>query len=108
RAEVERRSDDRHGLVHAGQGYPGGLRIARAGRYRPMKGAAARIKVLLADDDAAYLESIRRLIESQPELSVIGQAADGLRAIELADEVEPDAAVIDVHMPLLDGITAIA
>ena len=84
------------------------MRIARVGTYRPVKGAAARIKVLLADDDAAYLESLRRLIESQPDLSVIGQAADGLGAIELADEVEPDAAVIDVHMPLLDGITAIA
>ena len=38
----------------------------------------------------------------------MGRAGNGLRAIELADEVEPDAAVIDVHMPLLDGVTAIA
>jgi len=68
----------------------------------------SRIKVLLADDDPAYRESLRALVEEQPELSVVGQASDGLGALELADEVEPDAAVIDVHMPLLDGVTTIA
>jgi len=67
-----------------------------------------RIKVLLADDDPAYRESLRALVEEQPELSVVGQASDGLGALELADEVEPDAAGIDVHMPLLDGVTTIA
>ena len=64
--------------------------------------------MLLADDDAAYLESLRLLVEEQPDLSVVGQASDGLGAIELVDQVEPDAAVIDVHMPLLDGVTTIA
>ena len=73
-----------------------------------MAAAPSRIKVLLADDDAAYLESLRVLVEEQPDLFVVGQASDGLAAIELADEVDPDAAVIDVHMPLVDGVTAIA
>jgi DNA-binding NarL/FixJ family response regulator len=66
------------------------------------------IRVLLADDDEAYLHSLRELVEHQPELSVVGTARDGLGAIELADQLRPDAAVIDIHMPLVDGVTAVA
>jgi len=69
---------------------------------------AATVRVLLADDDAKFLESLRQLIESQPHLGVVGTAADGLAAIELADDLTPDAVVIDLHMPLLDGVTAVA
>ncbi len=68
----------------------------------------ATVRVLLADDDATFLESLRQLIESQPHLGVVGAASDGLAAIELADELHPDAVVIDLHMPLLDGVSAVA
>jgi DNA-binding NarL/FixJ family response regulator len=70
--------------------------------------AAAPVRVLLADDDEAFLASLRPLIEHQPELTVVGAAENGLDAIELADELEPDAVVIDLHMPLVDGVTAVA
>ena len=66
------------------------------------------IRVLLADDDEAFLEHLQALIESQRELSVVGTATDGLAAIELVDELGPDAAVLDLHMPLLDGVSACA
>jgi DNA-binding NarL/FixJ family response regulator len=66
------------------------------------------IKVLLADDDERYLESLRTLVEDQPELSVVAQATDGLGAIEAAEEFDVDAAVIDLHMPVVDGVTAVA
>ncbi|MGH3002546.1 MAG: response regulator transcription factor [Gaiellaceae bacterium] len=66
------------------------------------------IKVLIADDDARFLDSLRALIDRQPELSVVGAAANGLEAIELADAFEVDAAVVDLHMPLLDGVTTVA
>jgi DNA-binding NarL/FixJ family response regulator len=69
---------------------------------------AAAVRVLLADDDDSFLESLRPLIERQPELTVVGQAANGLDAIELVDELAPDAVVIDLHMPLVDGVTAVA
>jgi DNA-binding NarL/FixJ family response regulator len=62
----------------------------------------------LADDDDSFLDSLTPLIEHQPELTVIGTAANGLDAIELADELDPDAVVIDLHMPLVDGVTAVA
>ena len=66
------------------------------------------IRVLLADDDRTFLESLRDLIDRQPELGVVGLAENGLEAIEQADELEPDAVVIDLHMPLVDGVTAVA
>jgi DNA-binding NarL/FixJ family response regulator len=66
------------------------------------------IRVLIADDDRAFLDSLRDLIDRQPELSVVGSAGDGLEAIELADDLDPDAVVIDLHMPLLDGVSAAA
>ena len=47
------------------------------------------------------------LVGKQPELAVVGTAPDGLAAIELADELSPDAIVIDLHMPRLDGVSAV-
>ncbi len=70
--------------------------------------AAGTIRVLLADDDAPFLEALSPLIERQPELAVVGIALDGLAAIELAEELSPDAVVIDLHMPQLDGVSAVA
>jgi DNA-binding NarL/FixJ family response regulator len=66
------------------------------------------ITVLLADDDELFLESLRALIDRQPELAVVGAARNGVEAIELAAELDPDAAVVDLHMPLLDEIGAVS
>jgi DNA-binding NarL/FixJ family response regulator len=68
--------------------------------------ASDRIQVLIADDDRSFLESLRDLIDRQPELAVVGAATDGLQAIELAEDLDPDAVVLDLHMPLLDGVSA--
>ena len=68
----------------------------------------SRIRVLIADDDPAFLRSLEVLIDRQPELSVVGVAADGLEAIELVERLDPDAVVLDLHMPLLDGVSATA
>ena len=74
-----------------------------------MEDAAGQgIRVLLADDDRDFVESLQELIDRQPELTVVASATNGLEAIELVDEVAPDAAVVDLHMPLLDGVTAVA
>jgi len=65
------------------------------------------INVLLADDDVGFVTSLRELVDRQPELHVVGAAANGLEAIDLVERLGPDAAVIDLHMPLLDGTAAI-
>jgi DNA-binding NarL/FixJ family response regulator len=69
---------------------------------------SAPIRVLIADDDQAYLESLRVLIESRPELAVVGVARDGQEALDLAAAVEPDAVVLDLHMPRVDGVEAVS
>src|SRR2546429_455538 len=70
--------------------------------------AAGTVRGLAADDDDPFRGALSPLIERQPELAVVATAADGLAAIELADELAPDAVVIDLHMPRLDGVTAVA
>jgi DNA-binding NarL/FixJ family response regulator len=70
-------------------------------------GDSAPVRVVIADDDGAFLESLRALIEAQPELQIVGTARDGLEAIELTAALEPDAVVIDPHNPRLVGVTAI-
>ncbi|HEY7603377.1 MAG TPA: response regulator transcription factor [Gaiellaceae bacterium] len=65
------------------------------------------IRVLLADDDKRYAAALRVLIEEQPELTVVALAYDGLETLDLADELSPDAVVVDLHMPNMDGVTAI-
>jgi DNA-binding NarL/FixJ family response regulator len=75
---------------------------------QPEGSTAVPVRVLLADDDPDFVASLRPLIEHQPALTVAGVAGNGLDAIELADRLEPDAVVIDLHMPIVDGVTAVA
>ena len=67
-----------------------------------------RLKVVLVDDDGGFAESLRTMVEDQPDLSVVGVASDGLEALELVEQAEPQAVLIDLHMPLLDGVSTIA
>ena len=69
--------------------------------------AERRITVVLADDDRGFVESLRGIVD-EPRLSVVGVAGDGLEALELVDELAPEAVVIDLHMPRLDGVSALA
>ena len=107
-AEVERGTDECHlpgGRLHA-HGHKANVPTLMDQADGVV--AAALVRVLLADDDGAFLESLVPLIEHQPELTVVATAGNGLDAIELADELAPDAVVIDLHMPLVDGVTAVA
>jgi two-component system secretion response regulator SsrB len=70
--------------------------------------SSSPVRVLIADDEPDFLEALRPLIDRQPELRVVASAENGLDAIELCDALEPDAVVIDLHMPLVDGVTAVA
>ncbi len=64
------------------------------------------IRVLLADDHAVLRAGLARLLALEPDLEVVGQAADGREAVELADRHRPEVILMDVSMPRLDGIGA--
>ncbi|MEU7914661.1 response regulator transcription factor [Microbispora bryophytorum] len=64
------------------------------------------IGVLLADDEDLIRTGLRIIIESEPGLSVVGEAADGVAAVSLARSLRPDVVLMDVRMPAVDGIQA--
>lgn len=63
-----------------------------------------RIRVMLVDDQPLFRRGIRMLVGSQDDLEVVGEAADGLDAVEVATEVQPDVVLMDIRMPRADGI----
>lgn len=66
------------------------------------------IRVLLADDHGVVRKGLKFLLESEPDLQVAGEAADGRQAVDLAAEIQPDIVVMDIAMPRLNGIDATA
>ena len=64
------------------------------------------IRVLIADDQALLRGSFRVLVETEPGLTVVGEAENGAHAVELAREHRPDVVLMDVRMPVMDGIEA--
>lgn len=64
------------------------------------------IKVLVVDDEALLRSAFSSLIGAQEDLEVVGQAASGQQAVELAASLAPDVVVMDVRMPVMDGIEA--
>ena len=64
------------------------------------------IRVLIADDHSVVREGLRMFLGRDPELIVVGEAADGLEAVRLARELRPDVVLMDLLMPAMDGIAA--
>jgi DNA-binding NarL/FixJ family response regulator len=64
------------------------------------------IRVVVADDQALVRGGFRMILESQPDLEVVGEAADGAEAVELARTLTPDVLLMDIRMPNVDGIEA--
>ncbi|MFI6685898.1 response regulator [Streptomyces sp. NPDC050485] len=67
---------------------------------------AEAIQVLVADDQALLRGSFRFLIDSTPGMEAVGEAGDGAAAVELARELKPDVVLMDLRMPVMDGIAA--
>ncbi|MBM3715843.1 MAG: response regulator transcription factor [Actinobacteria bacterium] len=66
------------------------------------------IRVVLVDDQALFRAGIRMVIDSQPDLTVVGEAADGREGIEVVRTTRPDVVLMDVRMPVMDGLAATA
>jgi DNA-binding NarL/FixJ family response regulator len=64
------------------------------------------IKVLLADDQALVRAGFRALLDAQEDIAVVGEAADGDEAVNLATRLKPDVVLMDIRMPVLDGLAA--
>jgi len=79
--------------------------VARRAPTAADGGRAARIRILLADDHLVVREALRLLIEGKG-FEVVAEAADGREAIQLASQVRPDIAILDLAMPLVNGIEA--
>jgi DNA-binding NarL/FixJ family response regulator len=67
-----------------------------------------RIRIILVDDHEVVRRGLRGFLELQPDIEVVGEAADGVQAVELAASLSPDVVLMDLLMPNMDGLTAIA
>ncbi|MDM8518327.1 response regulator transcription factor [Desulfobacterales bacterium HSG16] len=66
-----------------------------------------KIKVLIADDHAVVREGLRKLLEEQKDMEVIGEATDGMQAVKKVKQLRPDVALVDIAMPNLSGLEAV-
>ena len=67
---------------------------------------AERIRVMIADDHALLREGLRKILEMEPDIEVVGEAADGVSAVQKARELRPDVVLMDVNMPGGGGLAA--
>jgi DNA-binding NarL/FixJ family response regulator len=71
-----------------------------------LAGGFGMIRVLIADDDAIIREGLKMIIETQADLEFLGAASDGKKAVELCRSLRPDVTMLDIRMPIMDGIQA--
>ena len=79
---------------------------ALPGAMRPAPGPTRKVRILLADDHAVVREGLVQVLREEPDFEVVGQAANGQEALEEARRLNPDVVVLDVAMPVMDGIEA--
>ena len=69
-------------------------------------GTARPIRVLVADDHSLFRKGLRRMLDIEEDVEVIGEARDGAEVQHLARELQPDVVLLDINMPVVDGIAA--
>ena len=68
---------------------------------------ADNIRILIADDHTVVREGLRALIDTEPRMELVGEAVDGIEAVQKARSLQPDVLLLDLVMPHMDGIAAI-
>lgn len=68
--------------------------------------AGEPIRIIIADDHTIVRSGIRLLLENEPDIEVVGEALDGAQAVELVSRLQPDVVLMDVTMPVMDGLEA--
>ena len=71
------------------------------------RGTAKKITVLVCDDHELFREGVKTILNSQPEIEVVGEASDGKQAVETALRLNPDVVLMDISMPVLKGFDAV-
>jgi len=71
-------------------------------------GQTAQIRVVIVDDQALVRGGFRMILESQPDITVVGEAENGIQGVKITRELQPDVVLMDVRMPELDGVAATA
>lgn len=74
----------------------------------PEPGSDELLSVLIADDEAVVRETISIYVSSAPDMQVVGTAADGRAAVQMAETLRPDIILMDIQMPRVDGVEAVA
>lgn len=74
----------------------------------PEPGSDGLLSVLVADDEAVVRETISIYVNSAPDMQVVGTAADGRAAVQMAETLRPDIILMDIQMPRVDGVEAVA
>jgi DNA-binding NarL/FixJ family response regulator len=64
------------------------------------------VRVLVADDEGIVRDGLRAILEAEQDIEVVGEAADGIQAVAAARQLRPDLALVDVQMPVMDGVEA--
>ena len=67
-----------------------------------------RIRIVIADDHLVVRAGLQEMLRSQPDFEIVGEASNGVEAVTLVNQVQPDVVLMDLRMPLLDGAAATA
>jgi two-component system response regulator DesR len=78
----------------------------RRNKLSAVQGGRQRVRVLIVDDHALFAEALMFMLGIEERIEVVGWARDGLEAVSLAESLQPDVVLMDVHMPCMDGIEA--